>query len=171
MSTELQRCLAALQRGERRVLAQTLSRVESTRQQDRDFIIALLRASADQPAAAVRIGITGAAGAGKSTLIGVFGLHLLQQQRAPLAVLAVDPASPRSGGSILGDKLRMGELAAHKEVFVRPLAGRSAVGGVHVFMPEMIRICEVAVVIVRLSLKRWVADRVILPSAIVSILL
>lgn len=144
MATELQRCLQALQSGERRVLAQTLSRVESTRQEDRDFVVALLRESATVPAAKLRVGITGAPGVGKSTLIGAFGMHLLQQQREPLAVLAVDPASPHSHGSILGDKLRMGELAAQEKVFVRPLAGRGAEGGVHVSMPEMVRICELA---------------------------
>ncbi len=135
--------LQALQRGERQVLAQTLSRVESTRQQDRDFIVALLRAASGEQPATARIGVTGAAGAGKSTLIDVWGLRLLRQ-RGPLAVLTIDPASPCSKGSILGDKLRMGKLAAHAEVFVRPLAGRLATGGVHVLLPEMVRICELA---------------------------
>ncbi len=144
MATELHSWLEALRRGERQVLAQTLSRVESTRQQDRDFIVSLLRAATKEQPATTRIGITGAAGAGKSMLIDVLGLHLLRQQRGPLAVLAIDPASPRSKGSILGDKLRMGKLAAHAEVFVRPLAGRLAAGGVHVLLPEMVRICELA---------------------------
>ena len=144
MANELQRCLAALRRGERQVLAQTLSRVESTRQEDRDFIVALLRSAAQEQPETVRLGITGAAGAGKSTLIDVFGLHLLPRQRGPLAVLAIDPASPRSKGSILGDKLRMGKLAGHEQVFVRPLAGRQAAGGVHVLLPEMVRLCELA---------------------------
>ena len=145
MTTDLQRCLQALRRGERQVLAQTLSRVESTRPEDRDFVVALLRAAAHEQLTTVRIGITGAAGSGKSTLIDVLGWRLLQQQQhSPLAVLAIDPASPRSKGSILGDKLRMGKLAAHEHVFVRPLAGRLADGGVHVLLPEMVRICELA---------------------------
>ena len=141
--SELQHWLKALRRGERQVLAQTLSKVESTRQQDRDFVVALLRATAKEQPATARIGITGSAGAGKSTLIDVLGLRLLSR-RSPLAVLAIDPASPRSQGSILGDKLRMGKLAAHPEVFVRPLAGRLSAGGVHVLLPEMVRICELA---------------------------
>ena len=112
---------------------------------DRDFVVALLQATALERLETVRVGITGAAGAGKSTLIDVLGLHLLRQrERSPLAVLAIDPASPRSKGSILGDKLRMGKLAAHDEVFVRPLAGRQADGGVHVLLPEMVRVCELA---------------------------
>ena len=143
MATELHGWLQSL-RASARVLAQTLSRVESTRQQDRDFIIDFLRATAKERPATARIGITGAAGAGKSTLIDALGLHLLRQQRGPLAVLTIDPASPRSRGSILGDKLRMGKLAAHEEVFVRPLAARLAAGGVHVLLPEMVRICELA---------------------------
>ncbi len=143
-AADLGSCLAAVRGGERRALAQMLSRVESSRREDRDFVVAFLRAAAREQPATTRIGITGAAGAGKSTLIGVWGLHLLRQRHGPLAVLAIDPASPRSGGSILGDKLRMGELAACAEVFIRPLAGRQVAGGVHVLLPEMVRICELA---------------------------
>ena len=144
MAIELQRCLQALRRGERQVLAQTLSRVESTRQEDRDFVVALLRATAQECPETARLGITGAAGAGKSTLIDVLGMHILKQKCSPLAVLAIDPASPHSKGSILGDKLRMGKLAVHEQVFVRPFAGRQAVGGVHGLLPEMVRVCELA---------------------------
>ena len=92
----------------------------------------------------LRIGITGAPGAGKSSLIGALGLRMLQKKQAKIAVLAIDPSSPRSGGSILGDKLRMSDFAAQPQVFVRPLAGRDALAGVHLRTAEMLRICEIA---------------------------
>jgi LAO/AO transport system kinase len=105
--------------GDRRALAQAITLVESTRADHRAEADALLDAVLPQTGKALRIGISGAPGVGKSTFIEAFGLHLISLGKRP-AVLAVDPSSRLSGGSILGDKTRMAELAKHKEAFIRP---------------------------------------------------
>lgn len=105
--------------GDRRALAQAITLVESTRADDRAKAEALIEALLPQTSKALRIGISGAPGVGKSTFIEAFGLHLIREGKRP-AVLAVDPSSRLSGGSILGDKTRMAELAKHKEAFIRP---------------------------------------------------
>ena len=79
---------------------------------------------------ALRIGICGAPGAGKSSLIEKLGLHIVQEQGKKLAVLAIDPSSQRSGGSILGDKTRMDMLSMERDAFVRPSPTRGILGGV-----------------------------------------
>ena len=91
-----------------------------------------------------RIGITGVPGAGKSTSIDVFGLHVLREQGAKLAVLAIDPSSERSRGSILGDKTRMERLAVHPDAFVRPSPSAGSLGGVARKTRETIVLCEAA---------------------------
>src|SRR4051794_18095468 len=115
--------------GERRALARAITLVESSRSDDRDAATALLNGLLEATGGAVRIGISGAPGAGKSTFIEALGLHLIGTGHR-LAVLAVDPSSPRSGGSILGDKTRMEELSRHPDAFVRPSPTRGALGGV-----------------------------------------
>jgi LAO/AO transport system kinase len=105
--------------GDRRALAQAITLVESTRPDDRARAEALIEALLPHTGRALRIGISGAPGVGKSTFIEAFGLHLIGEGKRP-AVLAVDPSSRLSGGSILGDKTRMAELAKHKEAFIRP---------------------------------------------------
>jgi LAO/AO transport system kinase len=92
---------------------------------------------------AIRIGITGAPGAGKSTFIEAFGLHLIAAGHR-VATLAVDPSSPRSGGSILGDKTRMEKLARHPDAFVRPSPSGGTMGGVARRSREAILLCEAA---------------------------
>ena len=91
-----------------------------------------------------RIGITGVPGAGKSTSIDVFGLHILKDPGAKLAVLAIDPSSERTKGSILGDKTRMERLSVHPRAFVRPSPSAGSLGGVARKTRETIVLCEAA---------------------------
>jgi LAO/AO transport system kinase len=105
--------------GDRRALARAITLAESSHAADRPQAEALLEAVLPQTGKALRIGISGAPGVGKSTFIEAFGLTLIAQGQRP-AVLAVDPSSRLSGGSILGDKTRMAELAKRKEAFIRP---------------------------------------------------
>ena len=92
----------------------------------------------------VRIGISGVPGAGKSTSIDEFGLHLLKERGGRLAVLAIDPSSERSKGSILGDKTRMEKLAVHPDAFIRPSPAAGSLGGVARKTRETIVLCEAA---------------------------
>ena len=92
-----------------------------------------------------RIGITGVPGAGKSTSIDVFGLHVLEKDPAnKLAVLAIDPSSERSKGSILGDKTRMEKLSVHPKAFIRPSPSAGSRGGVARKTRETFVLCEAA---------------------------
>ena len=91
-----------------------------------------------------RIGITGVPGAGKSTSIDVFGLHVLKTPGSKLAVLAIDPSSERTKGSILGDKTRMEKLAIHPDAFIRPSPSAGSLGGVARKTRETIVLCEAA---------------------------
>jgi LAO/AO transport system kinase len=92
---------------------------------------------------AIRIGVSGAPGAGKSTFIEAFGRHIVDRGHR-LAVLAVDPSSARTGGSILADKTRMTELARHPDVFIRPSPGGTHLGGVARRTREALLLCEAA---------------------------
>lgn len=92
----------------------------------------------------IRIGISGVPGAGKSTSIDEFGLHVLQRSGGKLAVLAIDPSSERSKGSILGDKTRMEKLAVHPDAFIRPSPSAGSLGGVARKTRETVILCEAA---------------------------
>jgi LAO/AO transport system kinase len=129
--------------GERRALAQAITLIESARPSDRANAEALLDDLLARTGGAVRIGITGAPGAGKSTFIEAFGLYLIGQGHK-VAVLAVDPSSARSGGSILGDKTRMEQLARAKDSFIRPSPSGGALGGVARRTREAMLACEAA---------------------------
>ncbi len=129
--------------GERRALAQAITLIESTKQADRANADELLDALLPRTGGAVRIGITGAPGAGKSTFIEAFGLYLIGQGHK-VAVLAVDPSSARSGGSILGDKTRMEQLARAENSFIRPTPSGGALGGVARRTREAMLACEAA---------------------------
>jgi LAO/AO transport system kinase len=129
--------------GDRRALARAITLVESSRSDHRDDAQALLDAVLPSTGGAIRVGITGTPGAGKSTLIETLGLHIVDLG-ARLAVLAVDPSSKRSGGSILGDKTRMSELGRDERAFIRPSPSGTNVGGVARRTREAMLLCEAA---------------------------
>src|SRR5262249_42229034 len=89
-----------------------------------------------------RVGITGVPGAGKSTFIDCLGMHLVHDRGEKVAVLSVDPASPVSGGSILGDKTRMERLCLEPRAFIRPSSSRGRLGGVAPRSREAVMLCE-----------------------------
>ncbi|CAA7624427.1 methylmalonyl Co-A mutase-associated GTPase MeaB [Magnetospirillum sp. UT-4] len=129
--------------GERRALARAITLIESTRPDHRPAAEALLHDLLPHSGRSVRVGITGVPGAGKSTFIEAFGLHVVGQGHR-LAVLAVDPSSPRSGGSILGDKTRMEELSRDQRAFIRPSPSGCTLGGVARRTREAMLVCEAA---------------------------
>jgi LAO/AO transport system kinase len=129
--------------GDRRALARAITLAESTRPEDREPAELLMSALSTKTATTLRIGIAGAPGVGKSTLIEVLGLHAIGQGHR-LAVLAVDPSSPMSGGSILGDKTRMTELSKANAAFIRPSPAAGRLGGVARRTSEAMRLCEAA---------------------------
>jgi LAO/AO transport system kinase len=129
--------------GDRRALARGITLVESTRADHRAAAAALLGELLDRTGHGIRLGISGPPGAGKSTFIEALGLHVLAEGHR-LAVLAVDPSSTRTGGSILGDKTRMGELARRPDVFIRPSPGGGQLGGVARRTREAMLLCEAA---------------------------
>ena len=141
MTTE--KLIAALRQGDRRALARAITLIESTRPDHREAADRLVDSLLRQTGAAVRIGISGPPGAGKSTFIERFGLEGIGLGRR-IAVLAVDPSSKRGGGAILGDKTRMTELARSPAAFIRPSSAGDRAGGVARHTREAILLCEAA---------------------------
>src|SRR5690349_10954965 len=129
--------------GDRRALARAITLVESTRAIDQRAAEALLASVLARTGRAVRLGISGAPGVGKSTFIEAFGLYLIATGHRP-AVLAVDPSSPLTGGSILGDKTRMQEVARSASAFIRPSPAGGTLGGVARRTREAGLACEAA---------------------------
>ncbi len=115
--------------GDRRALAQAITLVESTRAEDQQAADDLLDLLGPHSGRSIRIGISGVPGVGKSTLIEALGNHIIDQGHR-VAVLAVDPSSAVSGGSILGDKTRMEQLSRRPEAFIRPSPTGGTLGGV-----------------------------------------
>jgi LAO/AO transport system kinase len=128
----------------RRALATAITLVESCRDEDRARQETLLTSILPWTGDAVRLGVSGPPGAGKSSLIDVLGTYLLEHRDVRVAVLAIDPSSTRSGGSILGDKTRMERLAARPGAFIRPSPSGGAAGGVAPATREAILLCEAA---------------------------
>jgi GTPase len=129
--------------GDRRALARSITLVESTRADHREEAAALLDAVLPRTGGAVRVGITGTPGAGKSTFVEELGTRLTKDGHK-VAVLAIDPTSRRSGGSILGDKTRMERLAREANAFVRPSPSGGTLGGVARRTREAALVCEAA---------------------------
>jgi LAO/AO transport system kinase len=131
----------AIRAGDRRALARTITLLESTRPDHAAEGQAILEALVPATGQSVRIGITGPPGVGKSTFIEAFGLALIERGHR-VAVLAVDPSSPVSGGSILGDKTRMERLARCDEAYIRPSPSSGSLGGVAHRTREAMLVCE-----------------------------
>lgn len=132
-----------LESGCRKTLAKALTLVESTRPDHREEAERLLGAVEKDPDRSIRIGLTGIPGVGKSTLIDALGGYIISQGHRP-AVLAVDPTSSLSGGSILGDKTRMPGLAASPHAFIRPTPAGESPGGVARRTRDAVVLCEAA---------------------------
>ena len=132
-----------VRQGDRRALAKAITLVESTRDDHRQQTAELLETLIPDAGNSIRIGISGAPGVGKSTFIEVLGSHLIQLGHS-VAVLAVDPSSAVTGGSILGDKTRMETLAFAEKAFVRPSPAGSTLGGVARRTRESMLVCEAA---------------------------
>ncbi len=133
----------ALLRGDRRALARTITLLESTRADLAARGQAVLEGVVGATGGATRLGITGPPGVGKSSFIEALGLHLIERGHR-VAVLAVDPSSPLTGGSILGDKTRMERLAREEAAYIRPSPSSGSLGGVAQRTREALLACEAA---------------------------
>jgi LAO/AO transport system kinase len=142
-STDLTATLSALRAGDRATLARAITLIESTRADHQQQARQLVQDLLPDTGKAVRVGITGAPGVGKSTTIDTLGT-MLTGKGHKVAVLAVDPSSSRSGGSILGDKTRMAKLAADPNAFIRPSPAAGTLGGVAAKTRETVLLCEAA---------------------------
>jgi LAO/AO transport system kinase len=129
--------------GDRRSLARAITLVESRRPEDEKAALALLEALAPGHDRRLRIGVSGPPGVGKSSLLEALGLHLLELGQQPF-VLVIDPSSARAGGSILGDKTRMTQLARSSRAFVRPSPSGDASGGISRSADDVLFLCEAA---------------------------
>lgn len=135
--------LEGIKRKDRVALSRAITLVESSREQDQSLAADLLDAVSRLDRSSFRIAVTGVPGAGKSTLIEAVGLQYIAQGRN-VAVLAIDPTSHISGGSILGDKTRMPQLSASERAFIRPSPTRGSLGGLSFATPEAMLLCEAA---------------------------
>ena len=132
-----------IQHGNRTVLSQAITMVESALPEHAQLAQDIVEGCLPHSGKSIRIGITGVPGAGKSTFIEAMGIDLISRGHR-LAVLAIDPSSERSGGSILGDKTRMEELSAHPSAFIRPSPASGSLGGVARKTRETVFLCEAA---------------------------
>jgi LAO/AO transport system kinase len=140
----VERYVEGVRRADRAILARAITLVESRRPEDAEMAAAVLDALLPAAGGAHRVGITGVPGVGKSTFIDALGMYLITERGRRVAVLSVDPSSPVSGGSILGDKTRMERLALEERGYVRPSPASGVLGGVARQTPEAIVLCEAA---------------------------
>ncbi len=140
---DIARLVRGVRAGERSLLARAITLIESKRPDHQKAARQLVQDLLPATGRAVRVGITGAPGVGKSTTIDTLGSHLTGQGRK-VAVLAVDPSSARTGGSILADKTRMARLAADDNAFIRPSSAAGTLGGVAAKTRETMLVCEAA---------------------------
>jgi LAO/AO transport system kinase len=131
-------------RGDRRLLARAVTLIESARATDRELAEQIVEDCVGYSGHSIRVGITGVPGAGKSSLIEALGRYLIREHHQKVAVLAIDPSSQVSGGSILGDKTRMPSLAASEMAFIRPSPSKGVSGGVAQGTRETMLLCEAA---------------------------
>ncbi len=143
MEMDSQQLVAAVLAGERRALSRAITLVESSREDHRADAVKMLEGLMPSSGRSIRIGISGVPGVGKSTFIEAVGNHIADQGHR-VAVLAVDPSSAITGGSILGDKTRMETLARRDDVFIRPSPTGGTLGGVTSRTRESMLICEAA---------------------------
>ncbi|MGB8633374.1 MAG: methylmalonyl Co-A mutase-associated GTPase MeaB [Xanthobacteraceae bacterium] len=142
-SQDVERFARGIRAGDRTVLSRAITLIESKRADHRHSAAALMQALLKDTGEAVRVGITGAPGVGKSTLIDALGSMLCAAGRK-IAVLAVDPSSRRTGGSILADKTRMARLGNDPNAFIRPSPSSGTLGGVAAKTRETMLLCEAA---------------------------
>ncbi|MFA6151972.1 MAG: methylmalonyl Co-A mutase-associated GTPase MeaB [Chitinophagaceae bacterium] len=135
--------LKGLRQGNIAILSRAITLIESTRKDDKKLAAALIDKILPDTGKSIRIGITGVPGVGKSTFIESFGMQLLSAGKK-VAVLAIDPSSSISRGSILGDKTRMEQLSVQPNAFIRPSASGGSLGGVTYKTYETILLCEAA---------------------------
>jgi len=135
--------IQGIQKGDKVILSQAITIIESTLPTDQQLAQHIIEKCLPFANQSIRLGITGTPGVGKSTFIEAFGSHLVAEGKK-VAVLAVDPSSQISGGSILGDKTRMEKLASLPNVFVRPSPAKSSLGGVAQKTRETMILCEAA---------------------------
>jgi LAO/AO transport system kinase len=140
---DVERLARGVVAGDRLELARAITLVESERTDDRELAERLLEAVLPRAGSSLRVAVSGAPGVGKSTLVDVLGRHVVDAGRS-LAVLAVDPSSRVTGGSVLGDKTRMSRLAASPQSFIRPTPSGGVLGGVARRTRETIALCEAA---------------------------
>src|SRR5277367_1795079 len=140
---DVPRFASGIRAGERAVLARAITLIESKRPDHQHRARQLVQDLLPDTGKAMRVGVTGAPGVGKSTTIDALGTYLTGQGHE-VAVLAVDPSSARTGGSILGDKTRMARLAADPDAFIRPSPSAGTLGGVAAKTRETMLLCEAA---------------------------
>jgi LAO/AO transport system kinase len=139
----LEQYLEGLSKGNIAILSRAITLIESTKPDDKQLATKLIDAILPKTGQSMRIGITGVPGVGKSTFIEAMGMDLIAQGKK-LAVLAIDPSSSISHGSILGDKTRMEKLSIQANAFIRPSASSGSLGGVTYKTHETILLCEAA---------------------------
>jgi LAO/AO transport system kinase len=139
-----QELIDGILKGDKISLSKAITLCESSRTEDRAQANEVLKACLPASGKAIRVGISGVPGVGKSTFIESFGSFLINEQARKVAVLAVDPSSEKSKGSILGDKTRMEQLSRANDAYIRPTATGGALGGVTHSSKESIILCEAA---------------------------
>lgn len=142
-SPSVETYLNAILKGDRSMLSRAITLIESARSDDHETARNLINKCLPYSGNSIRLGITGVPGAGKSTFIESFGNYLIDQGHQ-VAVLAIDPSSQRSKGSILGDKTRMESLSVNPKAFIRPSASSGTLGGVARATREAVILCEAA---------------------------
>ncbi|MFK7934259.1 MAG: methylmalonyl Co-A mutase-associated GTPase MeaB [Saprospiraceae bacterium] len=140
---QVEEIVEGIKKGDRVILSQAITLIESTRSDHQELAQQVIEQCLPFANQSIRIGITGTPGVGKSTFIESFGQYLTRQEKR-LAVLAIDPTSQVSRGSILGDKTRMAELSNNEKVFIRPSPAGRSLGGVARKTRETIILCEAA---------------------------